>query len=68
MRVSHAIAAVAGLGLAGLFFLLLLSGSAPDAGPPSRYPEFESIPPVELAAWTMVASQILNFDETITKN
>ena len=27
-----------------------------------------SIPVSELAAWTMVASQILNFDEAITKN
>ena len=26
-----------------------------------------SIPPVELAAWTMVASEILNLDETMTK-
>ena len=26
-----------------------------------------SIPPVELAAWTMVASEMLNLDETITK-
>ena len=27
----------------------------------------ESIPPAELAAWTMVASEMLNLDETITK-
>jgi hypothetical protein len=26
-----------------------------------------SIPPAELAAWTMVASEMLNLDETITK-
>ena len=31
-------------------------------------PADASLPPVELAAWTMAASQILNFDETITKN
>jgi hypothetical protein len=27
----------------------------------------KAIPPVELAAWTMVASSILNLDETISK-
>ena len=27
----------------------------------------ESIPPAELAAWTMVASEMLNLDETVTK-
>ena len=26
-----------------------------------------SIPPAELAAWTMVASEMLNLDETVTK-
>ena len=27
----------------------------------------KSVPPVELAAWTMVASSVLNLDETISK-
>jgi predicted ATP-grasp superfamily ATP-dependent carboligase len=26
-----------------------------------------SIPPAELAAWTMIASEMLNLDETMTK-
>ncbi len=31
-------------------------------------PAQEGIPTEELAAWTMVASQVLNFDEAITKH
>ena len=38
--------------------LIVIGDSPPD----------ETLPPSALASWTMVASQILNFDETITKN
>ena len=30
-------------------------------------PAESSLPPIELAAWTIIASQILNLDETLTK-
>ena len=32
-----------------------------------EYPVNKQIPPAELAAWTMVASTIMNFDEAIIK-
>jgi hypothetical protein len=37
--------------------LLTVGESKPDA----------KIPPAELAAWTLVASEILNLDESLTK-